>query len=116
MFAFTPECDYGCTGGDFGVKGLSSNKGFLTNRSVEESPLPKAIKTALGNVIEEYDVDRYLQVNYEVADLQADIMKASMPVARIVIFCPPCVSAITTAVAMCRDQENAIEEWRVRVE
>lgn len=116
FFAFTPECSHPCADDQFGVKGLSADAGFLPKDSIQESPLPQTIKKALGNIIDEDEVDKFLHINYEAPEIQAAVMRANMPLARIVVFCPPCLPAITTAVAICEDQENEISQWRVRVE
>lgn len=116
LFAITPECGGDCQDGNFGVKSLSSRPGFLHGNDVAKSQLPNAIITSLGGIIDEFDAMKYMEVNYEAPRIQAEVMRATMPIARVVFFCPPCVTAITTAVNICKSQENAITEWRVRVE
>lgn len=116
FFAFTPQCSNDCTDNQFGVKSLSSDAGFVSQANVDKSPLPKAIIKARGPLVDDYDVDKYFHINYEASEIQAAVMRANMPLARVIIFCPPCVSAITTGIALCKDREEAVAEWRVRVE
>lgn len=116
LFAFTPECSNGCEDDQFGVKGLSSDVGFLFEDGLDESPLAKAIVKSLDGVVSPYDIDRFLQLDYPAVDIQAAVMEASMPLAQVYIFCPPCLSAIAAAVALCRCKESIVTKWLVRVE
>lgn len=73
-------------------------------------------------MIGEYNVDTYVQYCSQAAQrqapqIQAGIIKAGMQVARTVIFCPPCISAIATACSICCSQaDDQMTQWRVRVE
>lgn len=62
------------------------------------------------------DASNYMQINYEAPDIQAAVMQANMPLARFIIYCPPCISAITTAVHLCQENEDVLTEWSVRIE
>lgn len=80
------------------------------------SPLPQAIVRSIGPLVDEHDVDRYLLINYEASDIQAAVMRAHMPLARVCIFVPPCLQAVATAMAVCKVEQTEVTEWRVRVE
>lgn len=100
----------------FGVKGLSSDVGFLFKRGLEESPLPKAITKSLDGVVGDYEADKFLQIDYPAAEIQKAVMEAIMPLATVYIFSAPCLSAITSAVALCQCQESMVTKWLLRVE
>lgn len=116
FFAFAPECRNDCTDGMFGVKGLSSDVGFLFKGGLDESPLPEAIVKSLDGVVGVYDSDKFLQLDYPAAEIQMAVMEATMPLATVYIFSAPCLSAITAAVALCWCKQNMVTKWLLRVE
>lgn len=121
FFAFTPACMHlqdgrPCQDDQFGVTNLSGKPGFIPNDGINESNLSKHIVDCVGGVVKSYDADNYMQINYEAPKIQAAVMHANMPLARFIVHCPPCISAITTAVHLCQENEDAITEWSVRVE
>ncbi|POS80349.1 hypothetical protein DHEL01_v201272 [Diaporthe helianthi] len=115
FFAFTPECMRHedvrpCQDNQFGVTNLSGKPGFVPNNRIGDFNLSKQIVKCVGSVVSEYDASNYMQINYEAPNIQAAVMQANMPLARFIIYCPPCVSAITTAVHLCQVNEDAITE------
>lgn len=105
-----------CQDDQFGVTNLSGKPGFIPNDGINESNLSKHIVKCIGSVVKEYDASDYMQINYGAPEIQAAVMHANMPLARFIVHCPPCISAITTAVHLCQANEDAITEWLVRVE
>lgn len=121
LFAFTPECvrlqdGHPCKDDQFGATNLSGKPAFLPNDNVSDSNLSKQIIKCVGSVVSDYEANNYMQINYEAPEIQAAVMHANMPLARFIVYCPPCVSAITTAVHLCQENEDVITEWLVRVE
>ena len=121
FFAFTPECmrledGVPCQDNQFGVTNLSGKPGFVPNDCISDSNLSKQIVKCVGAVVSEFDASNYMQINYEAPDIQAAVMHANMPLARFIVHCPPCISAITTAVHLCQENEDAITQWSVRIE
>ncbi|KAG8168358.1 hypothetical protein KVR01_001107 [Diaporthe batatas] len=115
LFAFTPECmrledGKPCQDNQFGVTNLSGKPGFIPHDRVGDSNLSKQIVKCVGSVVSEFDASNYMQINYEAPDIQAAVMHANMPLARFIVYCPPCISAITTAVHLCQDNEDAITQ------
>ncbi|KAG6359046.1 hypothetical protein INS49_012566 [Diaporthe citri] len=105
-----------CQDDQFGVTNLSGKPGFIPNDGINESNLSKHIVECVGGVVKSYDADNYMQINYEAPHIQAAVMRANMPLARFIVHCPPCISAVTTAVHLCQGNEDAITEWLVRVD
>lgn len=105
-----------CQDDQFGVTNLSGKPGFIPDDDIGESNLSKQIVKCIGSVVCEYSAGEYMQINYEAPKIQAAVMHANMPLARFIIHCPPCISAITTAVHLCQANDDAITEWLVRVE
>lgn len=124
IFAFTPKCPGGgqvgssrpCQDVQFGVNALSSNSGFIDKNRIAISRLSKAISNAVKTIIYASDPEKYLQINYEMAEIQAAVAEATLPLARVLIFCAPCTTAIKTAVEICDSQQTHITECIVRVE
>lgn len=121
LFAFTPDCmrlqdGQPCQDDQFGVSNLSGKPGFLPNDGIGESSLSKQIVKCIGSIVDTFDASNYMQINYEAPQIQAAVMQANMPLARFIVHCPPCISAITTAVYLCQKNDNDITEWSVRIE
>ena len=121
FFAFTPECmrleeGQPCQDDQFGVTNLNGKPGFIPNGGIDNSSLSKQIVNCIGEVVGDYDASNYMQINYEAPEIQAAVMRANMPLARFIVYCPPCISAITTAVHLCQENGDVISEWSIRVE
>ncbi|KAJ0118991.1 hypothetical protein J7T55_013226 [Diaporthe amygdali] len=121
FFAFTPQCmrlesGHPCQDDQFGVTNLSTKPGFIPNERVDQSNLSKHIIKSVGAVVREHEASDYMQINYGAPEIQAAVMHANMPLARFIVHCPPCISAITTAVHLCQANKDAITEWSVRVD
>lgn len=117
IFVFTPPCTKDCANCKFGVSTLGEDTNLLLKGTIKGSSLVQVISACVGPMVKEYDSDKYYLINYDDAEeLQSELLKASVPLAMFAVFCPPCISSIQMAVALCSEKNCKITQWQVRVE
>ncbi|KAL1875426.1 hypothetical protein Daus18300_003165 [Diaporthe australafricana] len=112
FFAFTPKCvrfqeGEPCRKYEFGFKSLSAEPGFIPDDCIDDSHLSKQIIKSVGSAIHDHA---------EIHGGTKAVRRTQAPVARFIVLCPPGICAITTAVHLCRANENAFTEWLVRID
>ena len=119
LFVVTPPClraRNGCAAESWGVKNLGGPPAFLPEGGrPHESRLGRVLRESTAT-IDPFDVDKFLQVNFEAPEIQADLTRHCLPLVRVFLYCPPCLCAVTTAVAVCVEQTDRVAQFLVRVD
>jgi hypothetical protein len=122
FFAFTPDCTRNCKDDQFGFKNLCSEPVFLPKYgngitcNCASSNLTKSIVATVDNMLSDREMGKLLELDPNAVNLQSAVMRAMFPLARIVILCPPCISAITTAAHICRARSDGVRALHVRID
>lgn len=122
FFAFAPDCTRNCKDDQFGFKSLSSEPVFLPKYgngvtcNCASSKLTKSIVATVDNMLGDREMGKLLELDPNAVNLQSAVMRAMFSLSRIVILCPPCISATTTAAHICRARWDGVRALHVRID
>ncbi|KAH0536310.1 hypothetical protein FGG08_006803 [Glutinoglossum americanum] len=116
-FVFTPVCSSdllkeACDEATLGSLSLSRDgPHFLANPS-----FGKIITKAINPVFSYDSLQILQQPNYEFPEIQKLALEASLPLARVDVFCAPCACAIQTAIRLCHAESSELISYEVKVD
>ncbi|KAI9856456.1 MAG: hypothetical protein M1813_009112 [Trichoglossum hirsutum] len=116
-FVFTPACSSdllkeACDEATLGWLSLSRDGPHFQAKPTFGNRITKAI-----NPVFSYDSLQILQQsNYEFPEIQKLALEASLPLARVDVFCAPCACAIQTAIRLCQAESSQLISYEVKVD
>ncbi|ROV90498.1 hypothetical protein VMCG_09797 [Cytospora schulzeri] len=122
FFAFTPNCTRDCKNDQFGFKSLCSEPVFFPQHgngvscNCSSSNLTKSIVRTVENMLSDREMGKLLDSDPNSSNLRDAVVRTMLPLARFVILCPPCISAITTAAHICQAKSDGVKALHVRID